>query len=145
MVTKMIEYPLQKDKASQVERAYRYSMSLTSQFFFCGIPFRLDSAPKCPLNCSYCFAMSRGGRRTSTTLLVDTSKIQRKIDRITRDTPIVGDVTGELLEKRMPLHFGGMSDPFASKKIAEKSIELLRILNQVNYPVILSTKNPRVL
>jgi len=39
---------------------YKYAMSVTSQFYFCGVPFRLDTSPKCLMNCAYCFAMAKG-------------------------------------------------------------------------------------
>jgi hypothetical protein len=37
-------------------RPHRYALALTTQFYFRGVPFRLDTCPKCTLNCSYCFA-----------------------------------------------------------------------------------------
>jgi len=42
-------------------RGYDYAVALTSQFYFCAIPFRLDISPSCSLGCAYCFHASRGG------------------------------------------------------------------------------------
>ena len=61
------------------QNVYKYSLSITSQFYFCGIPFRLDTTPKCSLNCSYCFAMSRGGRTTKTNQHLELKTIVNKI------------------------------------------------------------------
>ena len=68
---------------------YNYSLSLTSQFYFCGIPYRLDTKPKCELNCSYCFAMSRGGRRTETSLIADPNFLERLIKKIENNKTII--------------------------------------------------------
>ena len=126
-------------------KSYRYALAPTSQFYFCGIPFRFDTAPKCPLNCSYCFAMSRGGRRTSSILLVNPSRIQRKIDRLFDSPGIKRDINDEMLLSRMPIHFGGMSDPFASPDISNRSLQILDTFNQIDYPIVISTKNTRFL
>jgi DNA repair photolyase len=123
-------------------RPYRYALALTSQFYFCGIPFRLDTAPKCPLNCSYCFAMTRGGRRTSIGLLANPNIIHEKMDKVFNRIEFQNyDITGELLKLKVPVHFGGMSDPFANTIISKTSQELLRILAKYNYPTVIITKN----
>lgn len=88
---------------------YNYALSLTSQFYFCGIPFRLDTSPKCTLNCSYCFASSRSGRRTQLNLIVNPDRIRKYLERINYSNSL----NAELLSSRLPIHFGGMSDPFS--------------------------------
>ena len=133
--------PVDSDSESQ---QYRYSLALTSQFYFCGVPFRLDTAPKCPLNCSYCFAMSRGGRRTSTSLLADPARIQRKVVRLFEADKKNTDIIDELLLSKMPVHFGGMSDPFASSEIIKRSLQILHILDDIDYPIVISTKNTHI-
>ena len=120
---------------------YRYALNVTSQFYFCCIPFRFDTTPKCSMNCRYCFAMARGGRRTSLQLIADTKSITRKITRALDKYNTSGDVSTELLNHRVPIHFGGISDPFPSQKINEKSLDILKIFSQYDYPVVLSTKN----
>lgn len=125
------------------DHSYRYALSITSQFYFCGIPFRLDTTPKCPLNCLYCFAMSRGGRRTSTNLLVDPKDIQKKVDTVINNRE--KDINSYLLGHSMPIHFGGMSDPFSTPEIAERSLKILSILNQIGAPIVISTKNTALL
>lgn len=122
-------------------QAYEYALSITSQFYFCGIPFRLDPTPKCGLDCRYCFAMARGGRRTATDQIVDVAFISRKVRRAMSMQDERLDVNGELLRHRVPVHFGGISDPFSSRKASLATRELLQLLNQYQYPIVLSTKN----
>ena len=120
---------------------YRYALAPTTQFYFCGVPFRLDVTPKCAFNCAYCFAMSRGGRPTSLALRADPRQVARQVER----APLETSVVGEMLHRQVPVHFGGMSDPFASKMTTEISLEILRVLSRESYPVVISTKNPTAL
>lgn len=121
-------------------KKYRYALSITSQFYFCGIPFRLDITPKCDLNCLYCFAMSRGGRRTSNKLLIDFISFEKKYKSILYENRIT-DTVSEMISKRVPVHFGGISDPFSNENTTRISKRILLLLNKYNYPVVLSTKN----
>ena len=119
---------------------YNYSLSLTSQFYFCGIPFRLDTSPKCNLNCYYCFAMSRGGRRTSMRLLVSIQRLRRLFGKVFEEGRLCG-LNSEILARKVPLHFGGLSDPFSNKVTSKVSKSILDLLGYYDYPVVLSTKN----
>lgn len=123
---------------------YAYALSLTSQFYFCGLPLRLDTTPKCSLNCLYCFAMSRGGRRTSRTLIANPDLIQRKLTK-SIETKQPGDILGQMLARKAPIHFGGLSDPFANASVARVSRALLKNFSTYDYPVVISTKNTRLL
>lgn len=51
-------------------KEYTNSLSLTSQFSFCGLPFRLDTYSGCSFSCAYCFARIRGGN-------IETKKIKQ--------------------------------------------------------------------
>lgn len=68
-----------------MSRLSKYKLSLTSQFYFCGIPFRLDVKPKCETNCLYCFIMARGGRRTNRFLIADTNALKRLFDKVDKN------------------------------------------------------------
>ncbi|MBE9570514.1 MAG: radical SAM protein [Proteobacteria bacterium] len=120
---------------------YEYALSITSQFYFCGIPFRLDTKPKCALNCLYCFAMARGGRRTYQPLLANVPSIYKRLSETFAEVPKIGSINSELLSRRVPVHFGGMSEPFSDEQSTKVSLQLLRILNDFHYPIVLSTKN----
>lgn len=125
---------------------YRYALSITSQFYFCGIPFRLDVAPKCALNCLYCFAKSRGGRRTSNNkLIANSTQVSRKIERAMLKETSKLDVNGEMLKHKVPIHFGGISDPFSNIDISRTAKELLNTIVEYDYPVVISTKNTQEL
>lgn len=120
-------------------KSYQYALSITSQFYFCGIPFRLDSSPKCSLNCSYCYAMALGGRNTTPHQYANPISLRRKLESLTH--PHSTNITKEFLIQEIPIHFGGMSDPFADVHCTNISLELLDILNEFNYPIVISTKN----
>ncbi|MGV0578100.1 radical SAM protein [Mycolicibacterium elephantis] len=120
---------------------YRYALSLTSQFYFCGLPLRLDAYNKCLFSCNYCFAAARGGKRSLKGLKVaDSDLIDKALSRATN----VGKPTtviGQLLRHRQPIHFGGMSDPFpAIEAELGISLRLLRQLATDRYPTVISTK-----
>jgi DNA repair photolyase len=123
---------------------YRYALSVTSQFYFCGMPFRLDITPKCELNCLYCFAMARGGRKTSNELLINYKSFERKIIKNLESNQPDFDINGEFLRQRQPIHFGGMSDPFSTKQTTEIALKCIRLFNRYNYPLLVSTKNTTV-
>lgn len=120
---------------------YKYSLAITSQFYFCGIPFRLDTCPKCSFNCKYCFAMARGGRRSSQNLIANPDKIRKKIERSLFNSHKNRDIIGEMIHHRLPIHFGGMSDPFSNKNVTQISMEILKIMKEYDYPVVISTQN----
>jgi DNA repair photolyase len=124
---------------------YRYALSPTSQVYFCGLPFRLDTTPKCTLNCLYCFAMSRGGRRTSRKLIAYPDSIARKLHRVLDNQEQRVDIVGEMLSRKVPIHFGGISDPFSNPSVAAISRELLIHFSNYKYPVVISTKNTNLL
>jgi len=89
--------------------------------------------------------MSRGGRRTSTKLLADPIRIQKKVSRLFGANIKKTDIIDEFLLAKMPVHFGGMSDPFASSEITNRSMRILGILDEIDYPVVISTKNTKPL
>jgi DNA repair photolyase len=122
---------------------YRYALSITSQFPFCSIPFRLDSFSSCQFACRYCFAAARGGytgqRKIQT---ADPASLERRLNRLSSSEASPRSVTDELLAARVPLHFGGMSDPFMAKERTSRvTLQYLKILQKHRYPTVLSTKS----
>src|SRR5437867_3738838 len=94
-----------------MEARYRYALSFTSQFYYCGLPLRLDSYSRCHFNCLYCFASARGGERGYRSLrTADPAGLRKRLERLTKKGP--RSVIEELLLQGQPIHFGGMSDPF---------------------------------
>lgn len=51
------------------------------------------------------------------------------------------DVNGQMLKRKVPVHFGGMSDPFSNPKASATSKDLLKILSKYDYPTVISSKN----
>jgi len=119
---------------------YRYALTLTSQFYFCSLPLRLDTYSKCGFKCAYCFAHARGGNRADgVTRRADPFALSRQFERVERHPKSVVD---QLLARRQPLHLGGMSDPFPPvERHARTTLEVLRVLAERRYPTIISTKS----
>lgn len=122
-----------------MEPSYRYALSFTSQFPFCSVPLRLDAYSKCQFACRFCFAAARGGSRP-------VGKVQNaspgKLDRLLFAAGAgKGGVLGEMLRARVPIHFGGMADPFPKmENDLGIALDLLRVLSRHQYPTIISTK-----
>jgi len=89
--------------------------------------------------------MARGGRRTAAAQLASLRATSQKIRGQTKSPEKVVGILGELLHRRLPLHFGGISDPFQNGQNTRVAVQLLSELNDADYPTIISTKNPNVL
>lgn len=118
-------------------------VSITSQFPFCGLPLRLDTYAGCAFRCSYCFARYR----TAATFGIDSVRpanpatIQR-IFRFSIDLERFPEgVVAQCLRRRMPIHFGGMSDGFQPAERKYRVTEAaLSVLAQYGYPTVISTR-----
>lgn len=120
---------------------YRYGLGLTSQFYFCGLPLRLDAYSKCAFRCSYCFAHARGGaHRDVDASVYSHSRLARRFDRISAGRG--NGALDEMLGKGQPIHFGGMSDPFSAlERRYGASLALMKILAKHRHPTVISTKS----
>lgn len=119
---------------------YEYSLSLSSQFYFCPLPLRLDSYNKCTFGCIYCFANCRGGNYGhSEVAQANPEQLRRRLERLTKNRP--NSAIDEFLLRRQPIHFGGMSDPFIPyEREAGVTLSILKVLADFEYPTIISTK-----
>jgi len=125
--------------------SYTNPLSLTSQFPFCGLPLRLDSYRGCAFNCTYCFARNRGGNSPDDSVRpADPFAVLRRING-----SLAGGGSGVLaqfLRHRVPLHFGGMSDPLQPIERRWRVTEhILRGLLRSRYPTVLSTRGATVM
>lgn len=119
--------------------AYKEVLALTQQFSICGNPFRMDSWKGCHHNCIYCFSNHRKGQRYSGFYPADVGVLRRNLDRAFElDHKRIG-LTVEMLRHRVPLHFGGMSDP-GQKAAVDVSMQMLDMLHEYEYPVQICTK-----
>lgn len=123
------------------EQIYTNPISLTQQFRHCGNPFRIDTYRGCDFGCIYCFSNLRGGNINHVAQVADIEKIKRTFSKALDSDEPSGNIEIELLRHRVPLHLGGMSDPFQNREQQYKvTYELLKLSNQYNYPISISTK-----
>lgn len=120
---------------------YSSPLSLTSQFFFCGLPLRLDSYRGCAFQCSFCYARYRGGNSPDDSVIpADPQTLSRVFNRAFADQQPPG-IIGQFLHRRVPLHFGGMSDPFQPAELRHGvSRAFLTTLAHHEYPTVISTR-----
>lgn len=124
--------------------SYTNPLSLTSQFFFCGLPLRLDSYRGCGFQCSFCYARYRGGNAPDPAVVpADAGTLRRVFDGAARRDPTQSSgLIGRLLRRRVPIHFGGMSDPFhpaeATFRVTQRFLETLLAYQ---HPTVLSTRS----
>lgn len=105
-----------------------------SQITLCDLPVRFDTYEGCSHACRYCFA----NRKRDITQIGYSEGAESLRDFIN------GARSGELkwLDWNIPLHFGGMSDPFQPiEKTAKKTLAALQVFAETQYPFIISTKN----
>lgn len=128
-----------------MEYNYHNPLSITSQFSFCGLPFRLDTYSGCAIGCRYCFARIRGGNIESKKIKIANPDVIIKRFQNAIESKNSGIIT-EFIKNRNPVHFGGMSDPFQSiESIYGVSYSVLQYLKSMDYPVVISTKSDLIL
>jgi DNA repair photolyase len=123
---------------------YEFALSVTSQFYFCSLPLRLDCYSRCGFGCTYCFSLARGGNFDAGRIKpASPDSLRARLDRVASGR--VASVIDEFLSRRQPIHLGGMSDPFppieSSLGIARR---ILRVLADHKYPTVISTKSALV-
>ena len=104
-----------------------------SQCWLCDFPIRIDTYKGCSHDCKYCFAKAKR----------DIANIELGESPESIYDFIKGKRTGttEWCDWNIPLHFGGMSDPLQPiEKKYRRTYEVLKILAETKYPVIISTK-----
>jgi DNA repair photolyase len=124
-----------------MDAALTEPLSISSQFHFCSLPLRLDSYRGCAFGCAYCFAMQRGGNTAGPKIAPSDPKVVAKcFGRAIREemprSPLI-----QMLQRRVPIHFGGMSDPFQpAERKWQITKQYLQAMSQQRYPVVISTK-----
>jgi len=147
----------------QFEKYYSAPISLTSQFYFCPVPLRLDTYSGCSHQCVYCFA----NHQNMKTMNVQDDEMKDKSQGVgifpTKleyvkeyfDVAFNGKenkyreqeaLAVECIKHRVPIHFGGMSDGLQPlEKEVGVTYEVLKLLKSYNYPIIFSTKGKLIL
>ena len=126
-------------------REYHECMQLTSQFKFCPMAFRMDMYRGCDFGCRYCFANMNAfheiGTGLSTWREADIDRVKKTFELALKTNKPSMSVIIELLRHRVPIHCGGMSDPFQSREFKlGLTKELIKISKEYNYPIVFSTK-----
>ncbi len=109
-----------------------------SQVILCDLPIRFDTYTGCSHACKYCFVT----RKTDITNISDGESPEslRKF--------IAGSRTSETewCDWNIPLHWGGMSDPFQPIEAERRiSLECLKVFAETKYPFVVSTKGTPIL
>ena len=122
-------------------RTYKYALALTSQLPFCSTPLRLDAYNKCQFSCAFCFAKARGGNSDAKGVqFASASALRARLNRV--QSGDVRNAIDEFLQRRVPLQFGGMNDPFSPWELKYGvGLELLKVLADFKYPTLISTKS----
>lgn len=120
---------------------YGQPLALSSQFRFCGNPFRLDFYKFCSFGCKYCFARHIGGQEDFDYRLAKFEIIENYFKKAFESKEEEKDIVVELLRHHVPIHVGGLSDPFQPIEFKLKlNYKLIELSNKYNYPLIFSTK-----
>lgn len=129
------------------EIEYSSPFNVNNQIYFCGVPFRLDTYNGCTHRCTYCYVraaeLTSAARknRGQTILVAEEASVKRTLTVALDQGLKRADVNVEWLRHRVPIHWGGMSDPFQhcerKFKVTKKWMEYL---SWYEYPVIISTK-----
>ena len=120
---------------------YSCPIALTQQFRFCPNAFRVDMYKGCDFGCKYCFANSSQAAGHAGFAIAKISYIENLFRTALESENESKNLNVELLRHKVPLHCGGMSDPFQSREwelgLTKKLIE---VCNEYNYPISFSTK-----
>ena len=132
------------DKLPEYESGIRFS----SDSMDCGVPIAIDSRNFCIYKCAYCFTgnLSRNPERNKGSEKVSKELSIKRLERfLARDLPGY-EAFYPLLEKRMPVQLGALSDPFDSKELEREWIkQAIPLFRKHGVPVRISTKGGNVL
>lgn len=94
----------------------------------------------CSFGCDYCFANNRGGKFERDFQVADVDLIRKWFKQAIEDND-TSNIKKECLANRVPIHLGGLSDPFQKCEYKYRaSYRFLEISKFYNYPVNISTK-----
>jgi DNA repair photolyase len=127
---------------------YHEYIGIKSLFYFCSLPLRLDSYHGCEHGCLYCFSRKLNNRKSgfyNRAVPANPDKFVRLMGSVNSRKGNVSLITS-FLQRKVPIHFGCVSDPFQpQEKKSKVSLVFLRTLQEMNYPVVISTKSDLIL
>lgn len=109
----------------------------------CSLPMTLDTYSNCSYGCVYCFSQYQRGTgngkidyKNKVCKSIDVEKTKRILSGEDKDSQFYRYV----IQKR-PIQYGGLSDQFDEfERKYGKTLELLKFLRQIKYPICFSTK-----
>ena len=107
--------------------------SCGTQCYLCDVPIRFDTYKGCTHACKYCFVKKNN----------DITKIKNGEGVESLKNFINGkrNLETNWADWDIPLHWGGMSDPFQPvEKARRRSLECLKVFAETQYPFLVSTK-----
>jgi hypothetical protein len=125
------------------DKLYHECMGITQSMPFCPNAFRVDMYRGCDFGCKYCFSEMSAFREQelSNWRIADFNVVKHTFETAFDTDKESQSVIIEMLRHKVPLHCGGMSDPFQAREwkygLTRKLIELC---NSYNYPIQFSTK-----
>lgn len=120
---------------------YNKPMGITYQIGYCGNAFRVDTYKGCDFGCEYCFTKGNSYDNKRNFKLANMNFIKNNFRKAFDTDEEYDDIIVEMLRHRVPLHLGGMSDPFQKRENEHRiTYEFLELTKRYNYPVIMSTK-----
>ncbi len=125
---------------NEKKELYKGIISHTSKFTFCGNSFRADTYRGCNFGCKYCFANNRSGNFNVKNEIGAIHLAEKWFKEAIIDKDI-SNIRKEMLNKKVPLHLGGMSDPFQTREWKYGiTKEFIKLSNKYEYPVNFSSK-----
>lgn len=104
----------------------------------CLYPFQIDPVFKgCTHKCVYCYAASLSHSFGLSFDALESTNTELLRKRLAKPRGAMG----EFIKTKHPIRIGGMSDPFMQGISPHKTLEVLEILSEYEYPYILLTKS----
>lgn len=105
-----------------------------SQIILCDIPIRFDTYEGCGHACTYCFVSKKSD--------ISNIKVGESADSLLRFIEGKRTKLTEWCDWDIPLHWGGVSDPFQPvERVKKRSLEALKVFAKTHYPFVVSTKS----
>ena len=133
-----------EEEEAKTPSPYSNPVSVTGQYRFCGNPLRADTYRGCTFGCKYCFAGARTGPEAGMFQNASGPANLRPLE-LALETAYSGkeskNINVECLRRGVPLHLGGMSDPFQHREWKDKNtVRFFQMTEKYKYPVVISTK-----
>ena len=124
------------------------SPRISAEVTDCALPLTFDQFSRCSFGCLYCFAAMERAENFACSEAFKTGEVSSvNVDRVKK--LFLGEIKKgagaalyeTLIKKRIPLHWGGLSDPADEyERTTGVGLELLRFFREIDYPVFLCFK-----